>query len=138
MSEERKKVLEMLAAGKITAEEAEKLLDRLAAPGEGKPDVVAAAGAKNGQGRRPPRYIRVQVDEGPGEQINIRVPLGLVRAGLKIGTMLPKGVHSKLCAEGVDLTALSGMAGEELVAALCDLNVDVDSKEEGKIRIYCE
>ena len=30
MSEERKKVLEMLAAGKITAEEAEKLLDKLA------------------------------------------------------------------------------------------------------------
>ena len=29
MSEERKKVLEMLAAGKITAGEAEKLLDRL-------------------------------------------------------------------------------------------------------------
>jgi len=33
MSAERRKVLEMLALGKITAEDAEKLLDKLAASG---------------------------------------------------------------------------------------------------------
>ena len=53
MSEERKKVLEMLAAGKITAEEAEKLLDKLnsnasnATPGAETP--ASLSRARNGE-----------------------------------------------------------------------------------------
>jgi hypothetical protein len=53
MSEERKKVLEMLAAGKITADEAEKLLDKLSnnasneTPGTETSPASAATGTQN-------------------------------------------------------------------------------------------
>ena len=40
MSAERRKVLEMLALGKITAEDAEKLLDKLAASGFGEAEIT--------------------------------------------------------------------------------------------------
>ncbi len=70
--------------------------------------------------------------------MNIRVPLGLIRAGLKFSTVLPKGVQSKLCAQGLDLSSLAGMAGDEICEALRDLQVDVDSGEGEKVRIFCE
>ena len=138
MSEERRKVLEMLAAGKITPEDADRLLQKLSAPEPCTSAIVVAPRRAEKERSRAPKYIRVLVEDGPGERVNIRIPLGLVRAGLKIGAILPKGLKSKLCAEGVDLTGLSGLAGDELVEALCEMNIDIDSEGEGKVRIFCE
>jgi hypothetical protein len=137
MSEERRKVLEMLAEGKITAEEADRLLSRLSAPEDGKdsPTGKTAAGSKN---KCAVKFLRVCVDDGPKEQVNIRIPIGLIRAGLKLTSVIPKGVQSQLCDEGFDLSAFAGMAGDELCEALRDLKVDVDSGEGEKVRVFCE
>jgi hypothetical protein len=70
--------------------------------------------------------------------VNIRVPIGLIRAGLKLTSVIPKGVQSQLCDEGFDLSAFAGMAGDELCEALRDLKVDVDSGGKEKVRIFCE
>ena len=56
MNEERKKILEMLAAGKINVEEAERLLCALASS---RPD-------SRGEFRQiAPKYLRVLVEPGP-------------------------------------------------------------------------
>jgi hypothetical protein len=51
MSEERRKVLEMLAEGKITAEEADRLLSRLSAPEDGKDSPGAGKTADGSKGK---------------------------------------------------------------------------------------
>lgn len=147
MSQERKQVLDMLAQGKITAEDAERLLDKLASLGstpEGAAD--ADAGAKPWDtGTTPPpaakgkpKYLRVVVDGSDGDKVNIRVPLGLVRAGMKLRAVMPEHARERLERKGFDLNHLSELDGEELVDALRDLSVDVDSENGDKVRIFCE
>ena len=139
MSEERKKILEMLAAGKVTVEESEKLLAAISAPE--KETATAEPGA------RPPfKYLRVLVEPGPGsesqERVNIRVPYKLIRAGLKWAAFIPKDAQSKineaLQEKGInfDFNRIKPEDIEELVAQLNDLTVEVEGKE--KVRIFCE
>jgi len=137
MSEDRKKILEMLAEGKITPEDAERLLQKLAAFGEigsaGSPDSSDGPGAKG-----PLKYLRVVVDSSDGDKVNIRLPLALVRTGIKLSTMLPAQASGKLEEQGIDLSHLSGLKGEELIEALWDLKIDVDSNDGDTVRIFCE
>lgn len=152
MSEERKQVLDMLAEGKITADEAERLLEKLepsprarrtvhtktvrrAAGGEGE---AAAEAGGDGAPAGPPRYLRVLVNGGEGETVNIRIPLKLVRTGIKLSTVLPTDVNAKLSEKGFDLAAFGELQGEELVEALRELHVDVDTPDGESVRVFCE
>jgi hypothetical protein len=137
MSTERKQVLEMLVQGKITAEEADRLIERLAASEESHEDRGEGA---TGPASRPqnPRFLRVVVDSKDGDKVNIRVPLALVRTGIKLSAMLPAQASEKLNAKGIDLTQLSSLKGEDLANALRELSVDVDSTQGDKVRIFCE
>ena len=137
MSEERKKVLEMLAAGKITSEEAERLLDRL----EARADDEQSAGAAGARPRKPgsiPKYLRVEVDSIDGDKVNVRVPLELIRAGIKLSTVLPVEASVKMREKGIDVGQLSELHGDELLKALEELTVNVDSSNGDKVRVFCE
>ncbi|MBN1271874.1 MAG: hypothetical protein JXB26_06340 [Candidatus Aminicenantes bacterium] len=140
MSEERKKILNMLAQEKITVEEAEKLLAALDKPQE---KVDLKESSFNGL----PKYLRVVVEPGPDsrkqEKVNIRVPFQLLRAGIKLASVVPADVQGKvnnaLKDKGIDLdlSNINPKNLEEIVNQLKDLTVDVDSNEE-KIHIFCE
>ena len=135
MSKERAKILQMVADGTITPEEGEKLLDRLDPAGTS----TAAAGAgPEGSGRRsgPLKYLRVVVD---GEdKVNIRVPIGLIRTGIKLSTLIPLSASKNLSDHGIDLSQFSNLDGEELMEALRELHVEVDSEDGDIVRVFCE
>jgi len=137
MSTERKQVLEMLAEGKITTEDADRLLERL----EGSSRGTGNAGA-SGESKTPPagapKFLRVVVDSKNGETVNIRVPFFLVRTGIKLSTMLPAKVSMRLNEKGIDLSQLGALEGDDLVRALRELNVDVNSNNGDKVRVFCE
>lgn len=144
MSEERKQILDMLAARKITADEAAQLLDRLTAerpapPRDDEPlrTQTEPAVAKASRSALP-KYLRVLVDSTDGDRVNIRVPLELVRTGIRLGAMMPEHARAKLEDRGIDLSQLSGLQGEELMQALRELTVDVDSADGDTVRIFCE
>lgn len=143
MSTERRKVLEMLADGMITPEEAEQLLERLgslAGPEDG-PEAEAAGGTDTGEseGRpRAPRFLRVVVDSPNRDGINIRLPLGLIRTGLKLTTILPGRVSHRLAERGIDLSHLGKLDEEALIAELAALQVDIAAEDGEKVRIFCE
>lgn len=149
MEAERKKILEMLSEGKITVEDAERLLQKLRSvqPEEGSPGeertgknqkVLAAIGAACSSGDGPaPRWLRIQVDGGK-DKVNIRVPIALIRTGIMLTTMLPEGACTKLSERGIDLSDLGKLSGNELVKALRELQVNVDSEDGEKVRIFCE
>lgn len=138
MSDEKRKILDMLAQGKITVEEAEKLLAAVDSPeSTGPEDSSAKPGFK---------YLRVLIEPGPGsetqDRVNIRVPFKLIRAGLKWAAFVPQGaqkqVNDALKEKGIemDFSKIKPEDLEELVTHLTDLQVDVEGKE--KIRIFCE
>ena len=74
--EERRKILEMVQSGKITADEAARLLDALR-------DQVQNAEKR----RRRPRWVRIRVTDVDKNRIcvNLTLPVGVVRAGLRAG-----------------------------------------------------
>ena len=135
MSEEKRKILEMLADKKISVDDAEKLL---AAVGDAP---AAAGGAAKG-----PKYLRVLVEPAPGnkegDRVNVRVPLNLVRAGLKFASFIPPKVQEQVNAElkekGVpfDLSHFNAQDIEALLVHLNDLTVEVEGKEN--VRVFCE
>jgi len=142
MNENRRQILEMLAQGKITADEAERLLAAL----EG-----AVAGGVGTAGARPAgsaKYLRVLVEaseHGNPTTVNVRVPMQLLRAGVRLAALIPQQAHDKLdqalSEKGIPLT-LSQIKPEnleELINHLEDLTVDVDAAEEKtKVRVFCE
>ena len=138
MNEERKRILEMLAEGKINTEEAERLLSALSKETETGSDITEKV---LGQ-----KYLRVVVEPAPGsessERVNIRVPLKLIRAGLKLAAFIPKDAQGKvneaLHEKGIDtdFSKIKPEDLEDLIEQLNDLTVDVEGKE--KIRVFCE
>jgi polyhydroxyalkanoate synthesis regulator phasin len=138
MSEERKKILEMLAAGKISADEAEKLLDAL---GEKSTDRNIESDTE----KKKPKYMKIMVNScgkknGKSENVNIKIPLQVIRAGVKLGSILPEDakekLNSKLRDKGIDMN-LKDTNIEELIESLCELKIDVEDDDE-IVKIYCE
>lgn len=161
MNPERMSVLQMLAEGKISAEDAERLLERLQEKTRESPqesvrkDVRAvvlsgiAESAHSGEsgssvtravstGRAPLKFLRIMVQSAKEDVVNIRIPMALVRTGLKLSTMIPEDARERLRDKGVDIASLSGLEGEELIEALRELQVDVDSGKGDTVRIFCE
>ena len=138
MNEERKKVLEMLEEGKLNAEEADRLLGALSKDKDS--DTV------NSQKTGSPKYLRLTVEPGPEsekkERVNIRVPLKLIRAGLKLASFIPKDAQSKvneaLQEKGIDadFSKLKPEDLEEILGQINELTVNVEGKET--VRFFCE
>jgi hypothetical protein len=130
MSAETKKVLEMVAEGKISAEEAEKLLEKLnASAAEASPKEKAEGGAAAKQ----PRVMRIVVERPGQEQVNIRMPLSFARTGSRLMAVLPIGVTEKLSELGVDVAGLGAMC-----SSVEDMHVDIDKGNGKRVRIFCE
>ena len=143
MNENRRKILEMLAAGQITAGEAERLILAL----EKEPSPAGAANGSDARPRPKPKYLRVLVEDigGTGQtaKVNVRVPMQLLRSGVKLAALIPPAaylhVNEALQKEGVhfDLSQIKPENLEELVDQLDELTVDVDDRD-AKVRVFCE
>jgi hypothetical protein len=137
MNEERRQVLQMLGEGTITADEAERLIDAVE---RDQPEPQARAKAR-------PKYLRVLIEEASEDdetgRINIRVPLQLLRAGVKLVSLVPPPALARANLElgkagvPVDLTQLKPQDIEELIEQLDDVTVDI--LEPGStVQIFCE
>ena len=61
--------------------------------------------------------------------MDARIPLALLKTGIKLEAMLPNGTNDELKNHGVDLSQLSGMATDEMVEALAELEVDIEGPQ---------
>jgi hypothetical protein len=134
MSEETRKVLEMLSNGTINVQEAEKLLQAVSAPSQS-PDEKATE----------PRYFRIlvnkpAVDGKQAEAVNIRVPMSVIRGGLRLGSLFPSMLAKQKVqlANGteLDLSKVTYTDLEAMIKDIGELSVDVDG--EAQVRIRCE
>ena len=142
MNDNRRQVLEMLASGKITTEEAERLIAALERSSNGN-----GAGATAMSEADKVKYLRVLVDtkdplDGP-TKVNVRVPMQLLRAGVRLTGVIPASareeVNNALRKEGIafDINNVTPQNLEELIEQLRELTVDVDN-ENTKVRVFCE
>jgi hypothetical protein len=147
VNEDRRRILDLLAQGRITADEAERLIAAIE---------KGAASASPNQGpeappKAKPKYLRVLVEQQDGAAadspslVNIRVPMQLLRAGVKLASLIPAQarahVDGALRENGVpfDLSQIKPENLEEIVDQLDDLTVDVDQKNEKmKVKVFCE
>jgi hypothetical protein len=148
MSDDRRKILDMLAAGRLTADEADRLLSALDRRGAGPARAVAP---DEGRPAGPmPKYLRVQVsklrgDADDAKNVNIRVPLQLLRAGVKLPGLLPPKARDELNAamreKGVafDFNQLRPDNIDAFIAALTQSSIDIDAHDgRSRVRISCE
>ena len=143
MTEDRRQILDMLAEKKISADEADRLIAALGSD---------AASGEPGSGltkRSNPKYLRVLVDtidpkEGP-TKVNIRVPVLLLRAGVKLTGLIPPQARDQMNEamreQGInfDVNRLNPDNLDELIDQLNDLTIDVDQANNNtKVRVFCE
>jgi polyhydroxyalkanoate synthesis regulator phasin len=140
-NENRRQILEMLAQGKISADEAERLIAAVEKS-------AGVATTDEPEAKRKAKYLRVVVESDDVHsqgttKVNIRVPMQLLRAGVKLASLIPdqarEHVNEALHEQGikVDLTQIKPENLEDLIDHLNDLTVDVDEKSN-KVRIFCE
>jgi hypothetical protein len=166
MGDDRNRILDLLAAGKITTEEAARLLDALdatgaqttgaetsatstaepkARPKSGWPKFFSAAGASTTE--RPgasgtPKFMYVKVQSTKGDNVNVKIPLALVRAGLKLTSLIPpqatEQINKTMAEKGMsfDLNNFKPEDLEELIEALREMEVDVDAANGDKVHVY--
>ena len=145
MSEDRSRILNMLAEGKITAEEAERLLDAL----------EARAGASTASGESAikgdpepliaalPKYLYVKVIAVNGDNVDVKIPIALVRSGLKLTSLIPpqamQQINEQMSQHGmsVDFANFRPEDIDELIAALREAEVKVDAKNGDTVRVFC-
>lgn len=141
MSEDRQRILTMIAQGKLSVEEAEKLLDLLQKNGgkEMKDESQVTHEKKNY------KYLRVIVDSNQGDNINIRVPMALLKTGLRLSALIPPVAYQKLSEQmqqkGVDLDVnqiLKSGNVEELIESIGEFDVDVNSAQGDKVKVFFE
>jgi hypothetical protein len=134
MSEETRRVLEMVSQGKVTVAEAEQLLQ------------AVAIGADPDQ-KPNPKYFRITVTKPPtdgkkAENVNIRVPISVVRGGLRLSALFP-GILGKKKIQmhngtELDLSNVTYADLEAMIKDIGDVLVDVDDDDGKRVRIRCE
>jgi hypothetical protein len=88
-----RRILNMLAEGKISATDADGLLAAMADTKTPQPVTEVNPAAP-----KSPKYLRVQVvaHDGDNSKVNIRVPFNLIRAGVRLTALSPIGLHEQI------------------------------------------
>ena len=150
MSDDTRRILDLLAQGKITVDEADQLLRAMAASSDAAPAATAAA---SNEPSATPRYVRITVHKTPKDKtakddcrdkdVNIRVPIAVVKSGMRLGALIPgfpgDAVSARLRERGIDVdfSKLDTTAFEQMLKQLGDTNIEVDSGK-AQVRISCE
>jgi hypothetical protein len=150
-TDDTRRILDMLSQGKITVDEADRLIKALGAdrPAE------AAAPDPAADGRRP-RWFRINIqkpgrdDTGGPKNVNIRVPIAVVKGGMRLGAIIgtfagekaaqrmkARGLDLDLSSINGDLSRMNGAEFDAFMKSLDDLNIEIDDGRS-QVRITAE
>ncbi|MDN5304769.1 MAG: hypothetical protein PWP46_1655 [Fusobacteriaceae bacterium] len=127
MNEEKKQILKMLEEGKISSEEAMKLLEALEKT-DGSEELVIY----NEKGKRA-KWLKIFIiDTEKDAKVKVNLPIGLLKTGVKIGTKFSKEFREAL--EGVDLDDIF----EEIKKGAKGKIVDIEAEGNKRVEVYVE
>lgn len=116
MNDERLQILRMVEEGKVSADEAAKLLEALG--GDASSSVEPS--------RRRNRFVRVKVVDGDKTKVNVNLPLELARVALKF---IPQATLSSAGAAELNLEHIVELLEQGVEGKLIDIE-DGDTKVE--------
>jgi hypothetical protein len=150
MADSKKKILEMLEKKKITADEAYRLLSAVEPEDKGQDNTGhedASQRVASGKGK----YLRVNITPPEGntdpehsERVNVRVPMALVRAGIKLTSLIPPEAMDKanqaMQDKGInfDIRDIKPDDLESIIDALGDMQIDIEGKHGEKVKVFVE
>ncbi|MGB3479974.1 MAG: hypothetical protein WBB67_12550 [bacterium] len=131
MSEERKKILDMVAQGKLTPEEADRLLGAIK------------------ESRERARFFRVRVynENKSKPKVKVDIPISVLKLASKIGTafkgVVPEGHKVNIHGKEIALDEFSPEMLDEIVESLSEGGrfklVEVTDEEKGEfVEVYIE
>jgi hypothetical protein len=132
MSEERKKILNMVAEGKLTPEEADRLLDAL----------------KDARGKK--RFFKVRVfDTNRREKpkVNVNIPIAVLKLASKFGGafkgMIPEGMKVNIHGKEISLDEFTPEMIDQIIESLGDeekfMLAEVSDEQKGEyVEVYIE
>ena len=147
-TDETRRVLDLLAQGKITVDEADRLLKAMGAQTAAAPDEATGDRARA-------KWIRVNIHKPANEDreqkdVSIRVPIAVVRGGMRLGAIIAtfagekaarrmraRGIDIDLSKVNGDLSNLNGPEFDSFLKTLDDVNIEVDDGKS-QVRITCE
>jgi hypothetical protein len=121
-SEERMRILKMVADKQITAEEAARLLEAL------------RASSAEPQGRGDPskaRWLRIRVTDRPSNRVklNVSLPVGLVDVGLKMGARFAPEMA------GMDMGAIQAALKDGIQGRIIEVD---DEQDDERVEVFVE
>jgi hypothetical protein len=141
MIEDTRRVLELLAQGKVTVDEAHQLLHALT------DQPRSETAGKSEATPFKPRFIRIHVhkpakDGREAKDVNIRVPMAVVRGGMRLGMIIPgwqDRASARMRERGVDidLAKIDPAMIESILSEMGEMNIDVNGTGE-QVRITVE
>jgi hypothetical protein len=147
MTENQKKILQMLVDNKISVDDAYRLLNLIDSPEGGEESTLRS----ETMAKVKPKYLRVTVLPDASnehsqnvDRVNVRVPMSLIHAGIKLTSLIPPEARDKvngaLQEKGIDFDVRNVKPEdiEELIEALSDLEVDVVSNKGEKVKVFVE
>ena len=150
MSDSKKKILDMLAKNKISTDEAYRLLSAVDTKEGGRSETGRESG-RNPENKGKHQYLRVTIlpgentpDHEHAERVNVRVPMSLIRAGIKLTSLIPQEALDKANAalkdKGVnfDVRNIKPEDIEGLIEALGDMEIDIDGSKGEKVKVFVE
>ncbi len=131
MSEERKKILNMVAEGKLTPEEADRLLGAL----------------KESQERARSFHVRVYNRDNNKPKVKVDIPIGVLKLASKIGAafkgMIPEGIKVDMHGKEISLDEFTPEMIDKILAAMSEQGkfviAEVTDEEKGEhVEVYIE
>jgi hypothetical protein len=127
MGEERK-VLEMLASGQISVEEAGQLLDALRVP-------QPPRSPEPPKPKKTARLLRIKVKTADERvDVEVTIPLGLAKF---VSKFIPESARAELAAQGINLAELVGGLGSDAPEGRL-VNLEVASERGEQVMIVVE
>lgn len=126
--DEKLKILQMLEHGKISSEEAHKLLEAL--------------DSKSIEGNIKGRWLKVKVLENGAQKVNVRIPLKLIKilakAGGKLNINLPSEARERLAEKGIALDNIKDIEKlNEIIAELeREAPFELVNVDDGDKKVY--
>ena len=140
MSDERLRILHLLSEGKLTPDEAEKLLQAMES---GTQQIENTSKTQNSDIRGKYLYVQVEPKEGKSsERVSVKVPLALIKAGLNISKLIPLEAQDKIHASMQDsgipfnFNDIDPQNFQEILEVFEQTSIDVDT-DESTIKVYC-
>jgi len=150
--DDTRRILDMLSQGKITVDEADRLIKAL---GADRPAEAAAADTP-ADGKPRVRWFRINIHKPAKDEahqpkdVNIRVPIAVVKGGMRLGAIIgtfagekaarrmkARGLDIDLAAINSDLSQMNGPEFDEFLRSLNDTNIEIDDGK-AQVRITAE